>query len=57
VDEEAGTGEAETLDRFPFFAPAMRLFISVLDTLSIVRIASVKRANSGLSGGVFMALS
>jgi hypothetical protein len=57
VDAETEAGEAEVLDRFLFFSSAMRLFISVLETVIIERIASVKRVNSGLSGGVFMALS
>jgi hypothetical protein len=48
-------GEAESLDLFPFFAAAIRRFISTFDALTIVRMASVNRANSGLSGGVFMA--
>jgi hypothetical protein len=39
------------------FSASMHLFSSVFDTVIIERIASVNRANSGLSGGVFMALS
>jgi len=50
-----GTRETEVLG-FRFSA-SMRRFSSVFDTLTIVRIASVNRWNSGLSGGCFMALS
>ena len=46
--------EAEALDRFLFFVAAMRRSISTFDTLTIARMASVNRANSGLSGGVFI---
>ena len=40
-----------------FFAASTRLCNSTFDTLTIVRMASVNRANSGLSGGVFMRFS
>ena len=55
LDEETEAREAEALG-FRFSA-SMRLFISVFDTFIISRMALVKRANSGLSGGVFMAIS
>jgi hypothetical protein len=54
VDDEATEGEAETLDRFPFFSASIRFCNSTLDTFMIVRMARVNRANSGLSGGFFM---
>jgi hypothetical protein len=53
---QTGTREAEVLDGFCFSA-SMRRFSSTFDTLTIVLMASVNRANSGLFGGVFMALS
>jgi hypothetical protein len=56
VDDEATEGEAEALDRFPFFSASMRLCNSTFDTFMIVRMALVKRANSGLSG-FFMRVS
>jgi hypothetical protein len=48
-------GEAGAIGfRFSAFS---RFFNSSFDTLIIVRIASVNRANSGVSGGVRMSLS
>ena len=48
--QSASNGEAEALDRFPFFSASRRRFSSVLDTLRMLCIARVNRANSVLSG-------
>jgi hypothetical protein len=55
LDETPETREAEALG-FRFSA-SMRLFSSVFDTVMMRRMAPVKRSNSGLFGGGFMALS
>jgi hypothetical protein len=57
LDAAAEPGEGEALDRFPFFSAAIRFVNSDLDTLIILRIASVNLANSGLSGGFTMRTS
>jgi hypothetical protein len=55
VDDAATEGEAEVLDRFLFFSASMRFCNSSFDTFMILRMAEVNRANSGLSGGFFIA--
>jgi len=60
LGEETEAREAEVLGFGPRFSPtsiarrsSIRLITSALGTLTIFRIASVNRVNSGLSGGVF----
>jgi len=55
LDATTETREAEALGFR--FSVSMRLFSSVLDTVIMRRMAPVKRSNSGLFGGGFMALS
>jgi hypothetical protein len=53
LGEVTETWEAEALGFC--FSVSVPLFISALDTFAMVRMAEVKRSNSGLFGGRFIA--